>query len=363
MSLGVLRGEPLRSFRGMTTFITPFGCRAALSLSLLTLLAACSSGGGGSTPTTPPPPTNPPPVREARFGSSGVQGPGTWAITTVGIDGNNARTVRTFDHLVTGPRWSPDGRRIAFLDPSDTNGFLLGIYVMADDGTDLRRVAYGDLSLDWHPDSRNLLYTTYVTSNPVPGNGYLEYEGMFRVVDTDTGLLSFSVLGGWSGVITTGSFFAGHATQAVWRGPDSVYYTFLEQNRTSTAPTLTVTSRVYVGVFNMPTLPAINTPRSFGAELQGGAPLGELLLAAHPTLGVMLSERTGITSTDDRLVWLTGGSRFVLHANDGGQGFRWSPDGTMCQWGAFLHRWDTFDPVGGSSIVAMAPAGYWHLAP
>lgn len=63
------------------------------------------------------------------------------------------------------PRWSPDGRRIAF-DRFQEDG-RTGVWTMAADGTDLRYVGYGAL-MDWSPDGKRIAY-----SRCDSWNGYL----------------------------------------------------------------------------------------------------------------------------------------------------------------------------------------------
>ena len=57
------------------------------------------------------------------------------------------------------PRWSPDGRFIAF---TSNRGGSYQIYVMNDDGTNVRRVTNGPgeaIEQGWHPDGNKIAYT------------------------------------------------------------------------------------------------------------------------------------------------------------------------------------------------------------
>lgn len=92
----------------------------------------------------------------------------------VGHDGAGSRAVRGGEELVGPPRWSPDGRWLAFVNDDGDAG--LGLYVVNADRTVRRRLSDAASEPSWSPDSRQLavirrdserraLYTIAVTRN------------------------------------------------------------------------------------------------------------------------------------------------------------------------------------------------------
>jgi Tol biopolymer transport system component len=85
-------------------------------------------------------------------------------------DGRHARVLVWFGRWRGDPQipvWSPDGKRVAFLEKSDNGGgcSCRALYVVNADGTGLRRVtpstvAPGD-KIDWSPDGRAILFRTH----------------------------------------------------------------------------------------------------------------------------------------------------------------------------------------------------------
>jgi Tol biopolymer transport system component len=95
----------------------------------------------------------------------GCQGASDAEIWVIGADGRGQRrlTIPPDETIVdTSPRWSPDGRSIAFVrstfaatpgSPDD------GIFVIAGDGGEERRIAAkAALAVDWSPDGTRLAY-------------------------------------------------------------------------------------------------------------------------------------------------------------------------------------------------------------
>ena len=75
------------------------------------------------------------------------------------MDANGSDTRRLTDSPTQDirPRYSPDGRRIAFTSHRDGNA---EIYVMNADGSGLRRITENDERddyADWHPDGKRLV--------------------------------------------------------------------------------------------------------------------------------------------------------------------------------------------------------------
>ena len=76
------------------------------------------------------------------------------AIETIGVDGSKRRVLYHDKGIPHSPRWSPDGRLIAFAVEDDSgNG---RVHVMRPDGSGVREVGPGDCP-EWTPDGRALL--------------------------------------------------------------------------------------------------------------------------------------------------------------------------------------------------------------
>lgn len=83
-----------------------------------------------------------------------------------------------FGGLLYGPRWSPDGSRIAFgvgMPPLST-------WVVNADGTDLRQVSSGRILGPWSPDGRQIIVSEYLDVEPPPGHQLLS-----SILDVDDG--------------------------------------------------------------------------------------------------------------------------------------------------------------------------------
>ncbi len=84
-------------------------------------------------------------------------------IYTIDPDGEDCRLIRTSGEC---PRWSPDGRRIAFVEGTKDNGGLPSVFVMNPNGEDVRRLTcHHDVSVTpacWSPDSRRLAYSLWL---------------------------------------------------------------------------------------------------------------------------------------------------------------------------------------------------------
>jgi Tol biopolymer transport system component len=78
---------------------------------------------------------------------------------TVRSDGRRLRRVARI-HSAARPTWSPDGRRIAFLDYVPASGNRWRVMVVRADGSGRRQVgaATTELALDWSPDGKWLLW-------------------------------------------------------------------------------------------------------------------------------------------------------------------------------------------------------------
>jgi Tol biopolymer transport system component len=116
-------------------------------------LATMAADGSGEAPlplTTSGDPGRPslsPDGRRVAFAR--VHGGRQW-IYTARLDGTGLRRLRAG----SGPRWSPGGRRIAYVSPTGT------LVVASAGGAIRRRPASGALTVDWSPDGRRLLFST-----------------------------------------------------------------------------------------------------------------------------------------------------------------------------------------------------------
>ena len=79
------------------------------------------------------------------------------------LDVRTQKTVKRFRlelEGITGPTWSPDGKRIAF---SGNRGGITDLYVVDTDGANFRQLTddvYGDLQPQWSPDGRTIAFAT-----------------------------------------------------------------------------------------------------------------------------------------------------------------------------------------------------------
>ena len=99
-----------------------------------------------------------------------------WDIVTSSIDGSDRRRLTRGEHegvTYFSPVWSPDGTRIAFQSDQGEPGTWLGIYTMAADGSDVRRVAHSVEAVGgmppsppvWSPDGRSLVFRAEIGSD------------------------------------------------------------------------------------------------------------------------------------------------------------------------------------------------------
>jgi Tol biopolymer transport system component len=86
----------------------------------------------------------------------------SFTIDVIDVDGSNHRRLHDGgedgDDLFA-PAWSPDGRRIAFLNGSYVPGFG-GLWVMNADGSDARHVNPDGQIPAWSPDSSEIAFVT-----------------------------------------------------------------------------------------------------------------------------------------------------------------------------------------------------------
>jgi len=97
------------------------------------------------------------------------------------VDGGVALRLTIHDGQERFPKFSPDGRWIAFTGDYDGN---TDVYVMSTDGGDIRRVTYhpgADTVIDWHPQSGRILFRSSRDS-------FSRFEQLFLIEPDGTGV-------------------------------------------------------------------------------------------------------------------------------------------------------------------------------
>ena len=93
-----------------------------------------------------------------------------YEIAVVGLDGKTPRRLTRHNDFDNYPAWSPDGTRVAFVSNRDVpdieKTWRAGLYTMAADGADVRRLAAGLEGVAWQPpawspDGAKLLYSCW----------------------------------------------------------------------------------------------------------------------------------------------------------------------------------------------------------
>jgi Tol biopolymer transport system component len=86
-------------------------------------------------------------------------------IYTINPNGSDCRQIRTTGE---SPRWSPDGKWLAFVEGTKDNGGLPSVFIMRPNGEDVRRLtSHHDVSATppcWSPDSKQLGYSLWLWS-------------------------------------------------------------------------------------------------------------------------------------------------------------------------------------------------------
>ncbi len=109
----------------------------------------------------------------------------SFEIETARLDGSDRRRLTHDSHLDTSPVWSPDGERIAWVKDRYPNLPNAGIYTMAPDGSDKRRIVdydwmepagdYGAVGIEakgapaWSPDESRLAFVVHEGASELTG--------------------------------------------------------------------------------------------------------------------------------------------------------------------------------------------------
>ena len=84
-------------------------------------------------------------------------------VFTIGPDGSDCRHIRSSGKE---PVWSPNGRKIAFREETEDDGWLSSIFEMTPDGGNVRRLTfhkgYSAEMPSWSPDSNYLVYSLWL---------------------------------------------------------------------------------------------------------------------------------------------------------------------------------------------------------
>jgi Tol biopolymer transport system component len=121
------------------------------------------------------------------------------------IDPDGTNETRLVDGTVSSPRWSPDGRRIAFVRLVDAENFLFELFVLDADGANERQLTSGSAgpmhSLAWAPDGSRIAFV-YEPTTDDPDVSITQRQ--IRVVPVETGepltvyQHQMALIGGWS---------------------------------------------------------------------------------------------------------------------------------------------------------------------
>lgn len=107
---------------------------------------------------------NRPSATRIAFDRTGEYVPGCpVGIYTINPDGTDCRQIRPSGE---SPRWSPDGRWIAFVEATADNGGLYSVFIMRPNGQDSRRLTFHHdvtaMPPAWSPDSKRLAYSLWL---------------------------------------------------------------------------------------------------------------------------------------------------------------------------------------------------------
>jgi hypothetical protein len=302
-------------------------------------------------------------AKELRVGVA-RQRPGTqvWDVLHMKPDGSDVKVIKSFERRqVIMASWSPDGQQIAFFDAGQGGSNGSALFVMNADGSNERQVATGIAgSIAWRPDSIHLAFCPegLIRKTLFGIENVLTYAGTLQVVDTRSGLLSYSRgIEDGPGVIVEGGYPTFGLSLPLWHGNDTIYCQSFVGAITYDGTNLRDNRRYTIRSYQVGSLPKL------GATLPPDT-------RAHPDGSVVLdiSQANGAL-----MVWETtndfdaGQISYLVHYNDGSRtvvakdplqrlrsqngwttSFRWTPDGTQCEWDG-----DLFD---SAEFIRLGPA-------
>ena len=124
-----------------------------------------------------------------------------YEIAVVGLDGKTPRRLTRHNDFDNYPAWSPDGTRVAFVSNRDVpdieKTWRAGLYTMAADGADVRRLAAGLEGVAWQPPAWSPDGRSLAVAGVEPGDAHGLYlvhtdgAGFVRLADAISG-------GAWS---------------------------------------------------------------------------------------------------------------------------------------------------------------------
>ena len=109
------------------------------------------------------------------------------------VDDECSRIVELTPGEFRTPAWSPDGKRLAYIDGSDARGEFLSFYRMEDGSIDVVQQVQGQTVMLWSPDGRTLAVSQALGDSPHVYSGVVLVDvasGRSRVLD-DSEIVSF----------------------------------------------------------------------------------------------------------------------------------------------------------------------------
>lgn len=360
------------------------GCGGGASQNAVTAIPAPAPAPIPSPAPTPSPvPNN---VGMLRVGWAQSVNATTTQIVSTRADGSDRQVTKSYTgiRVPIAPKWSPDGRRIAFFSATEGSVDGYALFVMDADGSNERQVAAGAQgSLDWREDSRHLAYCPLsVASVDLAGfTGLTVRNGTVRVVDTFDGRVVYARGGVDSPPVLTGgppSHPAGFFHHPLWDGPNGLFVMYQNETLTAVESVPAQLPPVYTGISQSGRYSVDHLNISL-PNIGDASPISELLLprdstllARSPASGALVLWQSGNSKgfAESALLWVEGGSVITLAVDPAlrfDRAFSFTPDGAQCTWDGQLY--DTSEllvrGVAGAPVraqVAGSPLS-WFLAP